>query len=455
MCALRVPVQGKVIRIGVLQDGKIVQERRLSPGETLTVGNDRRATVRCPLPSLPRRYALIEAHRGRYRLRVPAGIDGKLSHEGQVLTLEQVRQRTPSSKGRWDLELDDKTRGSIRLGSITLLFQLVQAPPVALRELERPSFRPRLLNDDDPVFMGFLGLFTVMASCFVAYTSTVQTPELLASIEQVPRFAELILAPKDVSEPDPIVPDPVVDDGPRQRVKDEPEPEPGPGTAVAKNDAPPERPLTAQEAAYREIQRKEDLRQEVIANSRVLQLLASRGISDAGFLDPKGVWGDGVDIPSSDNLPDGSVNLVVYTKRGIGSGTSREDAGIELTTLSGGDANITDAGGVGPEPTILEPTDALPKNSPDAEKVHRAIRAYYPRVKTCYERGLKENPGLQGRIEFEWVVDGGAALDIYVLSNSTGDRELEQCIADSIIGWNFPAEVVAFPVVFPFVLAPG
>ncbi len=224
---------------------------------------------------------------------------------------------------------------------------------------------------------------------------------------------------------------------------------------MAMNDAPPERPLTAQEAAYREAQRKADLRQEVIDNSVVLQLLGSRGISDAGFLDPKGAWGEGMDIASSDRLPDGSVDLVVYTKDGIGSGTSREDAGIELTSLEIGEANITNAGNVTPEPTIVEPPDALPKNSPDAEKVHRSIRGYYPRVKTCYERGLKENPGLRGRVEIEWVVDGGSAMDIYVLSNTTGDRALEQCIADSIIGWSFPAEVVAFPVVFPFVLAPG
>ncbi len=50
MCAVRVPEQGRVIRVGVLQDGRIVLERRLDPGESLTVGNSPRAVVSAPIP---------------------------------------------------------------------------------------------------------------------------------------------------------------------------------------------------------------------------------------------------------------------------------------------------------------------------------------------------------------------------------------------------------------------
>jgi len=455
MSAMRAPEQGKVIRVGVLQDGKIVMEKRLEPGQSLTVGRAPGAVVPCPLPQLPRRYALIEAHRGRFRLRVPRGIDGKLSHEGQVLTLAQLRQRPPSGRGRWDLPLADATRGSIKLGELTVLFQLVQAPPIAMRQLQRPDFRPKLLTDDDPVFMGFLGLFTVMAAGFAAYTSTVQTPELMGDFEQVERFALVIMPEPAPVDPDPIEPEPVVqDDSLAQHTKDEPDPEPI--EPVAKNDPLPERPLSPAEARAAEAQRKADLRDQVYKESAILQWMVTTGESEGGVLGAHQAWGFDEDLKlGGERDLDEIASLVPVIKEGGGAGTSREDVGLELNTLGGGKAGVTDGGAVIPEPTIVEPPDALPENSPDAARVHRAIRGYYPRVKACYERRLKEIPNLQGRIEVEWVVDGGEAMDIWVLNNSTRDRQLAECIADSIDTWHFPADVVGFSVVYPFVLYPG
>lgn len=454
MCAIRAPEQGRVIRVGVLQDGRIVLEKRLEPGETLSVGDSPGATVRCPMP--PRRHALIQAHKGRYHLRIPRGLQGKLSTGGQTLSLEQLRQRPPSGRGRWELVLDDTARGSIRMGELTLLFQLVQAPPVALRQLARLDFRPRLLSDDDPVFMGFLGLFTVMAAGFAAYTATVATPELIADIQQVERFASVILPAPALADPEPIVPEAVVEDGLAQQVKDEPEPEPGPVEAVAKNDAPPERPLTAQEAEAREMARKVALREEVVANSRVLQLIGSRGLSTNGFLDPEGAFGESLSIELSDGaMPDGSADLVVHWKQGAGAGASREDAGIELERMEGGRAGITGDVGVGPDAVVRPDPHAPPPDSPEAARVNTRIKRYYPEIKTCYERRLKENPTLQGRLVIEWVVDGGRAHDIYVLDNSTRDRELEECVVHRMGFWQFDADIDDFALSYPFVLAPG
>jgi hypothetical protein len=451
MCAQRVPDPGKVIRIGVLQDGKIVLEKRLDPGESLTVGHGAGATVACAAPG--RKHTLIEARRGRFVLRPPRGAEGKLSHEGQVLTVAELRARAPGR--RVELELGEKTRGSLRIGEQTLLFQLVQAPPVALRELQAPSFRPRLLADDDPVFMGFLGLFTVMASGFALYTTSVQPPELMADVRQMERFVEVILPEPKAAPPEPITPEPLGVDSVPQRSKAEPEPAAEPEPEVVA-EPEPSRPLTAQEAAVAEARAKEALREEVVASSRVLQILGSRGNSDNGWVDPTGAWGEGVDIPLDEHGPGQDLaNLDVRWKQGSGSGTSREDVGIELQIATGGEGSLAEAPAAGPSPNIRDVPDALPTNSPDAERVHRVIRGYYPRIKACYERRLKEIPDLQGRVEVEWYVDGGRSSEIQVMSNSTGDGELADCISGSIGTWSFPPEILDFPVRFPFVLYPG
>jgi hypothetical protein len=375
-----------------------------------------------------------------------------------MVSLEQLRDRPPTSRGRWELPLGDTDRGSIRVGELTVLFQLVQAPPVSQAQLARPDFRPRLLNDDDPVFMGFLGLFTVMAAGFAAYTSTVQTPALIGDIVEVERFASVILPAPEPKEPDPVVPDALADNGQTHKVKDtpNPEPDPKPTEAVAKNDTPPDRPLTADEMRYREAQQKAALRDQVYEESAVLQFLATRGDSANGWLSPDDAWGaDGEISLGGDQDLDEHVELVSNWKQGSGSGTSREDVGIDLEDLTAGETTITGSGNTGPTATIREPTEGIPTGSPDAARVAASVRRYYPQVKTCYERALKENPTLSGRIEVDWVVDRGRATEIFVVDNTTRDSELEACITHSMQYWQFDGDIEEFALSYPFVLAPG
>lgn len=455
MCAVRTPEVGRVIRVGVLQDGKIVLERRLDPGESLTVGNSPRAVVSAPMPSIPRRYALIEHRRGRYHLVVRAGMKGKLSHGGQLVTLEQLRDRPPSSRGQWELPLDDRDRGSVKVGELTLLFQLVQAPPVSQGQLQSQSFRPRLLNEDDPVFMGFLGLFSVLAAGFVAYTATIATPALIGDFKEVERFAAVYLPPPEVTDPDPVVPDPVIeDDSLAQRVSDEVEPEPV--EAVAKNDPLPERPRTAEEARAAEIQAKADLRDQVYAESAILQRLVTRGNSALGEIMREDAWGvdDDISLGGDPDL-DEIVSLAPSYKIASDHANNRKDATIDMDKIGGGDATITEATTAGPTGSIRTPREAVPQGSPEATRVAASVKRYYGQVKTCYERRLKEIPSLAGRVEVEFVVDGGRASDFLVLENSTRDQELEDCILHSMQYWQFDADIIDFAVSYPFVLAPG
>jgi outer membrane biosynthesis protein TonB len=458
MSAAPKPVQGKVIRVGVVQGGQIVQEQRLRPGEPLTIGGAEDALVRCSVPGLPRRYTLIEQHRGRYRLRIPKQLEGKLSHGGRSVRLAELRERKPARRGCWLLELDDRSRGSIQLGAVTLLFQLVQAPPVGLRELSRPSFRPRLISDDDPVFLGFLGLFTVMASGFVAYTSSVQTPALLTDPKEIQRIAQVYLPAPELDDPEPIEPEPV-DDSLAQAGTEpaEAEPEPEPAEAVASAEPMPERPLTPQEARAAEAQRKEDLRAEVYAKSKTLQILATLGNSNAGFLDPTVAF-DGLETDADYDANGGRTASTVFETnwKEVGTtGTGREDTKIEIGPATSGNADITDAGALEITSTVIGEPPTMPEGGPDAAKVSAAVKGYYPRVKTCYERRLKIDPNLRGRLVIEWTVSAGKAIDIYVTQNSTGDAALEDCVTDSMRYWRFPTEIVDFPVSYPFVLAPG
>jgi len=56
---------------------------------------------------------------------------------------------------------------------------------------------------------------------------------------------------------------------------------------------------------------------------------------------------------------------------------------------------------------------------------------------------------LGGRVEVSWTVDGGRVEGLYITSNTTGDRELAECLEKKIRRWRFPVETQG-EVTWPF-----
>ncbi|MFH1465746.1 MAG: AgmX/PglI C-terminal domain-containing protein [Pseudomonadota bacterium] len=448
MSTPRAPLAGKVIRVGVVQNGKIILERRLDPGEALTVGASPKAVVSVPDPRLPRRHPLVVPRGGGHQLQLLPNLAGKVSLGGRLLSLEEARQGARGGR----VLLGARDRGSLKVGDFTVLFQFVDAPPTSLRELARPSFRPRLLDDDDPVFMGFLGLFTILAGSFAAYTASVPTPALVSIDDQVALFAHITLPPAPAPEIAPeVVPEPLVDPGRTRRVE-APEPE-----VAAAGSREPERPMTAEERLLRDAQRSADLERSVREGSLLIKVLAGTGESSGGWTLPGGAW-DGTEVDIDFDAAD-ARDRTVFTQLGWHAGDGRAldhaDKDIQLTTAQGGRSDVTGVGSTRVTGTMRADHIKTPEGRPDAARVRAAIQGYQGRIKACYERRLKEVPNLAGRVEVAWVVDHGRALEVEILSNSSDDLELESCIADSVSHWTFDVDIADFPVSFPFVLAPG
>ena len=60
-------------------------------------------------------------------------------------------------------------------------------------------------------------------------------------------------------------------------------------------------------------------------------------------------------------------------------------------------------------------------------------------VQACYERQLKRNPNLSGRVVLLFVVGAdGRVLQAEIAENTMGDREIERCILEQVRRWRFP-----------------
>jgi hypothetical protein len=60
-------------------------------------------------------------------------------------------------------------------------------------------------------------------------------------------------------------------------------------------------------------------------------------------------------------------------------------------------------------------------------------------VKACYDRGLKRNPSLSGKLTAKIVLARGGSVSSVSISDETlGDAEVVGCVKASIRSWRFP-----------------
>jgi TonB family protein len=91
------------------------------------------------------------------------------------------------------------------------------------------------------------------------------------------------------------------------------------------------------------------------------------------------------------------------------------------------------------------------------DDVIAVVRKKKGKVKSCYEKELKADPGLMGTVIVAWTVSPtGSVTGISVVGNSTGNRDLEGCVKKKIGDWRFPASNGAsVDIEYPFKFVPG
>jgi hypothetical protein len=178
----------KVLRIGIIQDGKILQERMIKANETVTVGEAAKNTFVFPKTSLKvAEFPLFKATRKGYELHFTDKMKGKISSGGAVVSISKLKN-DPSVKrsgGAFILPLTPQDRGKVTIDSVTVLFQFVAPPPVqAVKSFQAMDFRPRLIEDDDPVFFGFLAIWSALGFVLLIWVWRVHPRGYARSVHQ-------------------------------------------------------------------------------------------------------------------------------------------------------------------------------------------------------------------------------------------------------------------------------
>jgi len=432
----------KVLRIGVVLDGRIVHERLIRPGSDVTLGESARNTfVLPPLQDMPKRVLLFPRRKKGWSLRFHHGMSGKVARGTSIVPLEALMSEAREHDDAFVVPLDNKARGKIQVHErVAVLFQFVPAPAEASRISEK-TFRPKLLDEDDPVYLGFLGLFSAAAAVAMIWVWG-QTPIERVGFEGIEdRFVHDVLIIQ-APEPDPVEIEPIL--------QDDAEPEPEPDQAVLHDDAPPEPLYEGSEnpATQTALQQVEEH-----------PLIASLGGSN-GFE----VGRDSIFDP--DDTVEGELwqSLSAVTGEDLAMGDGPGIVGCEgCTTEDEGIGALGPAGRVGParihkgtlttDPSRDSITEVDPDPARTGPDIGGLLKAFDPHIRTCYEQGLNRSSTLAGRVELALGIDDGVTYGVQVLVNTTNDAKLSQCIESKAQRWKFPEEIEA-DVVKNYVLTP-
>ncbi len=443
--------QPKVLRIGVVQGGKVVHERLIKPGQNVTIGESPKNTFVFSADGLPKRFTLFQVKGAIYALNFTDSMSGKVQLESGIASLQQVRERGDAGKrgGLYTVPVAHKTRGKIVIGDVTVLFQFVAAPPESARKLARQDFRPKLLEEDAPIFYGFLALWSAIGAVLMVYVYNTDPVEMV-NLDEIPdRFVQIVQAPDEATEVEPVEPE-VDETLQAEAVKKTEEP---------KEEKPAEKKPETKQEKVAEAKRIEKKREDAIAKSKLLAgLIGTRGETNSGKqVEDVFAEGDGnfQDLQAALSEVDGAG---VASSEAIAMKTGSEGGGRGDASI--GDLKTSGGGGSGSVGTVKSTAPKKVKTSvgqmdvtsgEGADAIKATVRKYQGQIQSCYEQQLKSNPTLGGRVAVEIEITGGRVTTVVVAENSTGDAALASCISKRIRGWRFASDVTD-SVYLPFAL---
>ena len=449
----------KVLRIGIIQGGKIIEERRLKRRETVSIGQSDKATFTVAGVALPKTFDLFECVAGKYTIRLNDTMTGGVQ-KGQSAVTDYKTMRSAgklTKKGDvYIVPLTDESRGKVIMGDLTVLFQFVD-PPLAPARMEIPAdVKGNILQTVDIQFSSIL-VATMLMSISVASYAAQQPYVEPSTIEQISERFQVMIMPDRIPEPpkDPNADKDAKGDVDKGKDKAKKKKRKKKKTKVAKKGKEGGGKKVSAEAAARA---KKEAARKAVAGKGLLAVIGTAGDGPAAGGALADVFKDGGFQESElGNAFSGIQGIDVADSSGAAGtrgGGAGESAGIgDLGTEGGGDVTTGNkvetkvSGRVGTEAPEVE-GDLSPA------KIQRAMRKYVSGVKDCYERALKRNPKLAGKIVIGFeILENGKVAEFDFPEDTVGSESVRVCIKKRSRMWRFPRPegggvYVQFPLVF-------
>ena len=452
----------KVLRVGLIQEGKIIEERIIKKRETVTVGSSERNHFVIHGESVPARFELFQLVGNDYILNFTKEMGGRVGLPGGVQDLEQMRSSGAARDAgtHHQVKLSDASRGKVVVGATTLLFQFVDPPAVQPRPQLPAGARAGFVRSIDWLFTAFV-VFTFMTMFgFIVYLENSDWP-IEQGIASVPdEIARMIFEE----------PPPPPDSEPTEEVTDEEgdevqEEAPSPAPSKGKRDPGPGKDDGAEAVAEKSARIAEEAAQA--AEALIVGALSSEtGGALADVLAGGAVTGSAEDILSQAagvGVAQSSSGGTLRTRSGGGSGSGQKGLGSlarkggEGATRAKGEGKTVKERKIRGKTRVGSGGDIGGAGDFDANLVVAMIKRRLGAIKACYERELRRNPTLAGKVTIEFTIQPvGTVSGVKVKANTTGDDAVGKCVANAVSRFRFRPGPEGGSVTFayPFVFSP-
>ena len=473
MQAVQIPqLQGpKILRIGVIQGGKIVEERIIRKRESVFVGTSEKNhfTLQSQGPNAPARFELFQIVGNDYILNFTEAMRGRVGLPAGVQELAQLRSSGAARNAgtHWQVKLNDSSRGKVVIGDVTLLFQFVSMPPVQPRPQLPAAARGGFVKNIDWVFTAFI-MFSFMTHFgFIIYLENADWP-LDTGIGEMPEsMAKMIFEEPAPPEEKPAEKDDAPSDAPAEEAQQEKPTK----AAPAEHDqasAHADSAASAGEAQKQQAEAQARMVEEAGAAAEAM-LLGALGQGQGAFADVLrggAVVGNAADVlaqASGVGVATGGAGGTLRSRSGGGDGSGV--GGLGGLAARGGPGATAQAGEgqtivevrVRSRMTFDAPEDEGGDGEFDPQVVVRQMRLRQGAVKACHERELRGNPTIAGKLTVKFTIQqSGSVSNLQVTENTTSSDSLGDCVKGVLSGLRFNPGPTggAVSYSFPFVFAP-
>jgi hypothetical protein len=445
----------KVLRIGLVQGGRVIEERVIKQRTHVTIGPNEKCMFVLSAPNIPSTFRLFELVGADYHLNFVDGMTGRVALQTGISDLEGLRGQAKRTGQAYQVRLTEDARGKVVVGDITFLFQFVAPPPVQPKPQLPVSVQSGLSSQID-------WRFTIIAAfSFLFHFGAVgmmYSDWMDPKVDDEVSIAGLLDTVKSLPPPPPVVETPVegtkvdnsaaADNTPKAGAGGNKGPAGGPGKGGGGKGS-----LSSNERAAM----SNELDQLEMAT---LGALNNSGTATAGVL-------RGGDVPT------GALEQAAASGAGVGSSGG---SGLNLGGGGGGTLRPGEAGGGGGLASIGNTGGTAPATAGSASKAvagpkgnvsasagvsggtvnnaQRVVSGMSAGFRACYNRGLQSNPEMSGSVKVTARIGpNGEVQSVTATPGGSISGDVASCIASRVRSAQFdPPEGGAATISIPVTL---
>jgi TonB family protein len=436
MRAMAVATGPKVLRIGLVQAGRVIEERIIKQRTTVTVGTNEKSTFVIASSLVPPMFKLFELVGNDYYVNFIDGMTGRVALASGITDLNTLKGQAKKAGNVYQVKLTEEARGKVVVGDTTFLFQFVAPPPVQPRPQLPLAVKGGVASQIDwnltiIAAFSFLLHFGVVGAMYSDWMDPVVSDDL--------NLASLVDMMKNIPPP-PVTPteepntNPTTDATAKAATPTKTSSGGGKGTSGA----------TGRSSAAGSVGDKQAAAMSAQAEQMQLQMLAALngGSSVQGALNRS-------DIPAVDLSQAAASSAGAGRGSGdlkLGSGGAPVQGGGKGGGLGGigGGTGGQAAASAGSERVVKGPTGSAQTGPATAtvpiSDADRVVAGLRNRFRKCYQDGLNSDPNMSGKVLISAkVAPNGEVQSANIASNSGLSPAVASCIARVVKNAQFSA----------------